>query len=222
MRIAQSNRTLDREVNLFAARDNSHDKPSTSTTSNLDQNHTNLKFNFPTYAGEGEDSTRWIFKVEQYFEFKNLNAPQQVQLASFHLSNVMLQWYRWYTKNRGQLHCNEFVKALLHHFGPTNYEDLSEALSRLKQTTAINAYQEAFEKFSHKMDDLLEKFLVGCFITRLKDEIHLDARVKQPQTLSESISVAHLIEEQNQFQKKTSNQIRPADLHSIQDHSRVP
>jgi hypothetical protein len=209
MRIAQSNRTLDREVNLFAAIDNSHDRPSASNTSNFDRNHTNLKLNFPTYAGEGEDPTRWIFKVEQNFEFQNIDAPQRVQLASFHLSNVALQWYRWYTKNRGQLRWTEFVKAFLHHFGPIDYEDPLEALSRLKQTTTVNAYQEAFEKLSYKVDDLLETFLVGCFIAGLKDEIHLDVRVKQPKTLSESISVAHLIEERNQFQRKTSNHFRP-------------
>lgn len=57
MRIAQSNRTLDREVNPFAVGDNSHDRPSASNTSNFDRNHTNLKLNFPTYAGEGEDPT---------------------------------------------------------------------------------------------------------------------------------------------------------------------
>jgi hypothetical protein len=50
---------------------------------------------------------------------------------------------------------------------------------------------------------------VGYFIAGLKDEIHLDVRVKQPKTLSESISMAHLIEERNQFQKKTSNHFRP-------------
>jgi hypothetical protein len=131
-------------------------------------------------------------------------------LASFHLSNVALQWYQWYTKNRGQLHWNEFVKALLCSFGPADYEDPSEALSRLKQTTTVNAYQEAFKKLSHKVDDLSEKILVGCFITGLKDEIYLDVRVKQPKTLSESISVAHLIKERNQFQKKTSNHFRLA------------
>jgi hypothetical protein len=130
-------------------------------------------------------------------------------LASFRLSNVALQWYRWYTKNRGQLRWTEFVKALLHHFGPIDYEDPSEALSRLKQTTTVNAYQEAFEKLSHKVDDLPETFLVGCFIAGLKDEIRLDVRVKQPKTLSEYISVAHLIEERNQFQRKTSNHFRP-------------
>jgi len=44
--------------------------------------------------------------------------------------------------------------------------------------TTINAYQEAFKKLSHKVDDILEKFLVGCFIKGLKYDIQLDVRVK--------------------------------------------
>jgi hypothetical protein len=36
----------------------------------------------------------------------------------------------------------------------------------------------------------------------------LDVHVKQPKTLSKTISVAYLIEEQNQFQWKPSNQSR--------------
>ena len=107
---------------------------------------------------------------------------------------------------------NEFVKALLHRFGPTDYDDPAESLSRLKQQTTVHAYQEALEKLSHKVDDLPKNFLVGCFIAGLKDEIHLDVRVKQPKTLFESISVAHLIEERNQFQRKTGNQIQPVAL----------
>lgn len=50
------------------------------------------------------------------------------------------------------------------------------------------------------VEDLPEKFLVSCFIAGLKDEIRLDVHVKQPKTLSETISVAHHIEERNQFQ----------------------
>jgi len=208
MRIAQTHRSSEREVNPFAGGSSSHDRSSANL--NVDRNHTTLKLNFPTYSGEGDDPTGWIFKAEQYFEFQNIDAPRQVQLASFHLSSVALQWYRWYTKNKGQLHWHEFVSALLHRFGPTEYDDPSEALSRLKQTTTVNAYQEAFEKLSHKVDDLPESFLVGCFIAGLKDEIRLDVRVKQPKSLSESISVAHLIEERNQFQRKLNNPARTA------------
>ena len=197
LRMAQSTRNHDRDDNPFATGAHSHDRPSTSAQSQLERSHTTLKLNFPTYVGEGDDPTGWIFKAEQYFEFQNIEANRRVQLASFHLTNVALQWYRWYTKTRGQLRWHEFVTTLLHRFGPTDYEDPSEALSRLKQTTTVNAYQEAFEKLSHKVDGLPENFLVGCFIAGLKDEIRLDVRVKQPRTLSESISVAHLIEERN-------------------------
>lgn len=80
----------------------------------------------------------------------------------------------------------------------------------------MNAYQEAFEKLSHKVDDLPENFLVGCFIAGLKDEICLDVRVKQPKNLSESISVAHLIKDRNQFQRKFNNPVRPATTPSFQ------
>jgi len=75
--------------------------------------------------------------------------------------------------------------------------------------TTINAYQEVFKKLSHKVDDILENFLVGYFIKGLKDDIQLDVRVKQPKMLSETTSIAHLIEEWNQFQRKPGNQIRP-------------
>jgi hypothetical protein len=37
--------------------------------------------------------------------------------------------------------------------------------------TTINAYQEVFKKLSHKVDDILEKNLVGYFIKGLKDDI---------------------------------------------------
>ncbi|KAL5739480.1 hypothetical protein ACOSQ2_028660 [Xanthoceras sorbifolium] len=168
MRLAQSNRTPDqfhctpdREVNPFAAADNFPDRPSTSNPPMTDRNHTNLKLNFPTYAGEGEDPTGWIFKAEQYFKFKNIDASQNVQLASFHLSNATLQWYRWFTKNKGPLRSNVFVKALIHRFG-------------------------------------------------LKDDIRWDVHVKQPKSLSETISISLLTEERNQFQRKPGNTIRSA------------
>ncbi|KAL5775656.1 hypothetical protein ACOSP7_013213 [Xanthoceras sorbifolium] len=146
LRIAQSNSAPEKEINSFATGETFLSRPSIATTSNLDRNHMHLKLNFPTYGGD--DPMGWIFKAEQYFEFKNIESHQQNQLASFHLEGVVL-----------------------HRFGPTDYDDPSKALLLLKQTTSVNAYQKAFERLSHKVDDLPENFLVGCFMTRLKDEI---------------------------------------------------
>ncbi|KAL5753670.1 hypothetical protein ACOSP7_021890 [Xanthoceras sorbifolium] len=137
----------------------------------------------------------WIYKAEQYFKFKGVDLNHQVLLASFHLEGIALQWHRWLTKLRGPLTWEEFTKALLLRFGPTEYENPSEALTRLKQTSTVIAYQEAFEKLSHRVDGLPKNFLIGCFVAGLKDEIRLDVKVKKPSTLSDTIGVARLIEE---------------------------
>ena len=105
---------------------------------------------------------------------------QQVQLASFHLEGIALQWHRWLAKFRGPLTWDEFTNLIQLRFGPTDYEDPSEALTRLKQTIIIAAYQEGFERLSHRVDNLPEKFLIGCFIAALGDDIHIDVKIKQP------------------------------------------
>ncbi|KAL5734108.1 hypothetical protein ACOSP7_031969 [Xanthoceras sorbifolium] len=130
-----------------------------------ERNHTQLKLFFPKFGGE--DPAEWIYKAEQYFEFKDVNPTYQVQLASFHLEGIALQWHRWITKFRGPLTWEEFTKALLTSFGPIKYDNPLEALTRLKKTST--------------------EFLVGCFVAGLKDEIRLDVKVKDPSTLSEAI-----------------------------------
>lgn len=101
-------------------------------------------------------------------------------------------------------------------FGPTEFEDPSEALSRLKQTTTVTAYQEAFEKLSHRVDKLPETFLIGCFIAGLRDDIRLDVKIKQPRTLADMIGVARLVEERNQLQR------RPIPINRVQSIAPLP
>ncbi|XP_028115673.1 uncharacterized protein LOC114313491 [Camellia sinensis] len=206
MRVSQNTVPLD---NPFAQAETSHNRPlpatnnqspSHGTTNTHDRNYTHLKLSFPKF--NGDDPTGWIFKAEQYFEFKNVAPDQQVQLASFHLEGIALQWLRWLTKFRGPLTWNELTKALLLRFGPTDYEDPSEALTCLKQTSTVATYQETFEMLSHRVDGLPENYLIGCFIAGLCDDIRLDVKLKQPCTLADTIGAARLIEERNSLQKK--------------------
>ncbi|KAL5825770.1 hypothetical protein ACOSQ3_021833 [Xanthoceras sorbifolium] len=90
------------------------------------------------------------------------------------------------TPFKGLLTWDEFTQAELQRFGPTDFEDPSEALTRLKQTTTVTAYQEIFGKLSHRVD------------------VCLDIKIKQPSTLADTIGVARLIEERNQLQKTPS------------------
>ncbi|KAL5839348.1 hypothetical protein ACOSQ4_011956 [Xanthoceras sorbifolium] len=103
---------------------------------------------------------------------------------------------------------DEFTQAVLQRSGLTDFENPSEALTRLKQTTTVTTYHKTFEKLFHRVDCLPKKFLVGCFIAGLRDEIRLNVKIKQPSTLADTIEVARLIEERNQLQKTPSQPFR--------------
>ncbi|KAF5761352.1 putative retrotransposon gag domain, aspartic peptidase domain superfamily [Helianthus annuus] len=152
-----------------------------------------LKLQFPRYGGD--DPTGWIYQAEQYFDFQKVAPEDQVQLATFHLDGIALQWHRWYTKSKGPITWLEFTTALLSRFGPTDYDDPAESLHRLKQLTTVAVYVEAFERLSHRVDGLPEPFLVSCFIGGLKEEIRLEVKLKNPRRLVEAIGNARTVEE---------------------------
>ncbi|KAK9177553.1 hypothetical protein WN944_029576 [Citrus x changshan-huyou] len=206
--------TKEREINPFAIAHIPSHQPTSLSTSKPDRSYTQLKLPFPKFGGA--DPARWIYKAEQYFDFQNIASEQQVQLASFHLEGITLQWHRWLTKFKGPQTWTEFTKAILLHFGPTDYEDPSEALTRLKQTSSVTEYQEVFEKLSHQIDGLPETFLIGCFIAGLHDEIRLDVKIKQPRTLADAIGVARLIEERNSLHRCTEHFSQPSPVSVMQ------
>ena len=185
---------------------NSFSSPGGASSSNSETSTQHLKLNFPAF--DGQDPQAWIYKAEQFFSFKNIPPDHQAQLASFHLEGIALQWYRWLTKFKGPLSCSDLTRAALLRFGPTDYNDPAEALTRLRQTTTVAPYQDSFEKLSHQIDGLPEGFLIGNFIAGLKDDIRLDVKIKHPKTLVEAIGVARLIEERNLLQRRLSSSFR--------------
>ncbi|KAL6314955.1 hypothetical protein AAG906_029176 [Vitis piasezkii] len=57
------------------------------------------------------DVNEILARHESSFD-QNITPGQQVQLASFHLEGIALQWHRWLTKFRGPLTWDEFTKAV--------------------------------------------------------------------------------------------------------------
>ncbi|KAA8536794.1 hypothetical protein F0562_029272 [Nyssa sinensis] len=215
LRSTRSSHACPPEVNPMAQQGSSHHPHATPSAAGY--NHSppsSLKLQFPKF--NGEDPMGWIYKAEQYFEYQGIRADQRVQLASFHLEGIALQWHRWHTKFQEPPTWEELTKAILLRFGPTEFEDPSEALSHLKQTTTVVTYQEAFERLSHRVDKLPETFLIGCFIAGLRDDIRLDVKIKQPRTLADTIGVARLVEERNQLQR------RPTPINRMQTEAPLP
>ncbi|KAL5705175.1 hypothetical protein ACHQM5_023513 [Ranunculus cassubicifolius] len=204
----QDMRNIRHQINVTSVGDINPFALGEPSNRNQTQTHpSNLKLYFPQFSGI--DPTSWIYRAEKYFEFQKISPNQRVQLASFHLEGIALQWHRWITKFKGPLTWDDFTKALLRRFGPTDYDDPSEALSRLKQTSTVDVYQDEFELLSQLIDGLPESYLIGCFVAGLKDEIRLDVKIKKPRSLSEAIGVSRLIEERNNLEDKSSVSSNP-------------
>ncbi|KAJ8751592.1 hypothetical protein K2173_016841 [Erythroxylum novogranatense] len=158
-----------------------------NSPSNVTNSKHTLKLHFPKF--DGEDPQGWLFR-------------ERLQLASFHLEGNALQWYRWYFNYHTLDSWNDLSHAVLVRFGPTEYEDPAEALSRLKQTSTVAVYQDTFERLTQQVSSLPEKFLVSSFIAGLKDEIRLDVKLKKPTSLSDAFGAARIVEEKLQLQRR--------------------
>ncbi|KAJ0539848.1 putative retrotransposon gag domain-containing protein [Helianthus annuus] len=135
-----------------------------------------------------------------YFEFAKISAEHQVSLALFHLEGIALQWYCSYTKLKGPTAWEELTQAVLQRFGPTDFDNPSESLSLLKQSSTVAAYTESFEQISNRIDGLSEFYLIVCYVAGLKDEIRFEVKLKKHRNLPEAIGLARLIEEKHHRQ----------------------
>jgi hypothetical protein len=161
-----------------------------------------LRPDFPRF--DGGDPSGWLYRAEQFFEYHQTQATQQIRIASFHLEGDALQWYRWAMAANPMTTWPEFAKALLTCFGPTKYDDSAETLAKLQQVGSIREYQTEFEKLATQVSGLSEPFLISCFIGGLKEEICLNVKMFRPNSLTSAIGLARLQEERQNHHEPLS------------------
>lgn len=67
-----------------------------------------------------------------------------------------------------------FTVELWARFGPPNYEDFNEALSRVAQKGLLRDYQKEFERLGNRVQGWIQEAIVGTFMGGLKYEISED------------------------------------------------
>lgn len=87
---------------------------------------------------------------------------------------------------------NDLVCALEVRFGPTKFEDLTTALSKLQQVSSVQDYLAQFEALANRTKNLNEAFMISCFVGGLKEDIRLDVQMFKPTSLSAAIGLARL------------------------------
>ena len=162
------------------------------------------KLEFPRFSGD--DPTKWLNRVDQFFEFQEIAADQKVRLASFHLEGEANQWWQWFRKafaeGQGSISWETFEDEVRARFGPPDSEDFDEALSRVRQTGTLRDYQREFERLGNRVRGWTQKALVGTFMGGLKPEVADGIRMFKPQSVKEAISLAKMRDDQLARQRR--------------------
>ncbi|KAL5849790.1 hypothetical protein ACOSQ4_007803 [Xanthoceras sorbifolium] len=84
--------------------------------------------------------------------------------------------------------------------GKTNVEFRNEA------NETLGRHESNFDQLNGTLQTVLTELqslrIAQNFLARLKDEVRLDVKVKQPRSLANAIGIARLIEERNALQRK--------------------
>lgn len=90
---------------------------------------------------DGSNSTGWVFKAIQFFDYYQKLDHQKLTMTSYHMEGEALVWYQVSLKLGQFLAWESFIKALHTWFGPSTYDDPMEVLMRLKQTSSVSNYK---------------------------------------------------------------------------------
>ncbi|XP_040996067.1 uncharacterized protein LOC121242242 [Juglans microcarpa x Juglans regia] len=152
-----------------------------------------FRLDFPRFTGL--DPAGWIFKANQYFDCFQVPFHQKLMVASHHMEGEALVWYQ-NALDSGQFNSWEtLVVAMPGKFGPSAFDDLMEALMRLKQTSSVSLYTTQFEALSNRLKGLSDRHKMSCYISGLKDDIRVPVKMCNPMNLGAALGLAKLQEE---------------------------
>uniref|UniRef100_A0A2N9GB53 Ty3 transposon capsid-like protein domain-containing protein n=1 Tax=Fagus sylvatica TaxID=28930 RepID=A0A2N9GB53_FAGSY len=162
-----------------------------------------MELEFPRF--KGGDSTSWMFRAIQYFEYYQVHDASKVMHASYHLDDDALIWFQSCEHDLG---CwDNFARAIQLRFGPPSYDDPMELLIKLKHVNSIEEYKGLFESLSNRIRNLSSMHKLNCFMSGLKDEVRLAIKMQGPRTLGEAYALAKI---QEQYLANVKRSTRPS------------
>ncbi|XP_057497404.1 uncharacterized protein LOC130782134 [Actinidia eriantha] len=186
----------------------------------LNQSGFQPKLDFSKFFGEDPES--WIYKCEKFFELNATEDNQKLRLASLHLEDKAMTWFRWFEKSHTLRTWQEFCRVLLMRFGSNAYEDPLGQLTKLKQWGFVKMYQEKFEELANKTHGFSEEFFVSCFVSGLQEEILAGVKMFQPQNIAQAMSLARLQEETIQAITKKNKFFPKPSPHPQKSYENTP
>nr|GMC60966.1 retrotransposon-related protein [Ipomoea batatas] len=113
------------------------------------QKHSSMRIDIAKFGGA--DPHKWIFNIQEYFDFHQTTEPQRLQIAGFCLEGDAFEWFRWMKRNRLIFGWHDFLEKVEQRFGTTHFEDPLAELAKLTQIRTVADFQAAFEKLLNRV-----------------------------------------------------------------------
>nr|GMC71591.1 Transposon Ty3-G Gag-Pol polyprotein [Ipomoea batatas] len=133
---------------------------------------------------------RWIFQIQEYFDYHQTPEPHHLQMAGLCLEGDASEWYRWMKRNR-IVHCwHDFLENIEQRFGSSQYEDPLTELAKLIQTGDVMEFQARFEKLMNRVTGVSDNQLVSYIIGVLKPHLKRKLLMARPDTVAATFKLA--------------------------------
>ncbi|GKD61167.1 retrotransposon-related protein [Tanacetum coccineum] len=140
-------------------------------------------FTVHCYYSWGVYPESWIFVITEYFSLINTPANQWLKIMGFNLEGAVVEWFQWMMRNGLITTWARFEESARNCFGPSEYEDLNGALSKLLQLGTVNDYQREFEKLMNQARDIPDTLLISFYISALELHLQREFLVSRPTTM---------------------------------------
>ncbi|KAL1533371.1 hypothetical protein AAHA92_33261 [Salvia divinorum] len=138
----------------------------------------------------GSDPTRWIRKVQKYFNHFLTPEATRLALVSNLIEPPASEWHDYFEENNPSATWEEFLIAIRLQFDPNIFEDYLGQLSKLKQTTTVLSYQLSFPALLNKVSNQSDETLISLFVSGLKQPIQKELTIRRPASLQEAFALA--------------------------------
>ncbi|VFQ69512.1 unnamed protein product [Cuscuta campestris] len=147
-----------------------------------------MRVDAPRFSGD--DPTRWIFRIQKYFDYFLTPEPERLQLVAMLIDHPASEWFHYYMANNFGASWDAFLLAVQQRFDPHYYENYVGLLSKLTQTTSVMEYETAFESILNKVLGVLEPKLISMFVAGLRQPIQREVNLRNPASVPATFTLA--------------------------------
>ncbi|XP_047308018.1 uncharacterized protein LOC124911559 [Impatiens glandulifera] len=150
------------------------------------------KVDFPRF--DGTEVEGWLISAEQFFRVDKTEDETKTDIAPIHFTGNARMWYGSYLQQRNHreiLTWEVFRRDLLAHFGPSMYDTPMRQIMHLRQNEeSVMYYNQQYINISQKLLNLPGEYVIECYLAGLNEEIADAVKLRNPETLNESMSMA--------------------------------